>query len=133
MTQGAGQLLEIERIAATLVVQGGCDLAVDRVAEQLFGVAAAQGGKRDAGERLRSVRPLDLGREPFHPVVGAKGERDQNPRVRWPAEQPAEELDGRRVGPVEVVEDQDEWPRRREPLQQLTHRAMGAVALEREW
>ncbi len=79
------------------------------------------------------MRPLDLGSEPFHAAVGAKGERDQHPRVRWPAEQPAEELDGRRVGPVEVVEDQDEWPRRREPLQQPTHRAMGAVALEREW
>ena len=50
-------------------------------------------------------------------------------RGRRPAQQRAEQLDGRRVGPVEVVEHEHERLRRRELLEQRAHRAVAAVAL----
>ncbi len=46
-----------------------------------------------------------------------------------PPQQRAEQLDRRRVRPVEVVEHEHERPALRKGLEQRAHRAMGAIAL----
>ena len=46
-----------------------------------------------------------------------------------PAQQRADQLDGAGIGPVQVVEDQHERLARGEHLEQVAHRAVGAVAL----
>jgi hypothetical protein len=56
-------------------------------------------------------------------------QREQDRRRRRAAQQRAEQLDRRRVGPVEIVENEDERPEPGEVLEQGAHRPVAAVAL----
>ena len=53
----------------------------------------------------------------------------QHRRGRGSAQQRAQQLDRCRVGPVDVVEHEHQWRRRREPLEELADGAMAPVAL----
>ena len=75
------------------------------------------------------MRPLERGRETLRHLAGAVRQRHEHGRGRRPAQQRAEQLDRRRVGPVEVVEHEHERLRRREPLEQRAHGAVAAIAL----
>ena len=68
-------------------------------------------------------------RQPLGQLPGPHRDREQHRRGRRPLEQSAEQLDRGRVGPVDVVEDEHERPRRCEELQQLADCAVAAVAL----
>ena len=103
--------------------------AVDRGSEELVGLSSGQRRERHAGQSSRPVRVVQLRLQPRRQLFGADGERDQHPGVGWAAKQRPEELDGCRVGPVEVVEDQHQRPGCRQPFQQLADRAVGEVTL----
>ncbi len=75
------------------------------------------------------MRPLERGREPLGQLAGAKRHCHEHGCGRWPAQQRAEQLDRRRVGPVEVIEHEHERRWRREPLEEFADRTMAAVAL----
>ena len=57
------------------------------------------------------------------------GHHEQDGRVGRAAQQRREQVDRRGIGPVHVVERQHERPAHREPLEQLAHRPVRAVAL----
>ena len=75
------------------------------------------------------MRPLEGGRQPLGQQPGAHRDRQQHRCGRRPPQQRAEQLDGRRVRPVEVVEHEDERPRVGKMLEQCAHGTMAAVAL----
>ncbi len=80
--------------------------------------------------RAGAVRALERRRQTLrHPAAGDAASAIRTGGRRRAAQQRAEELDGRRVGPVEVVEDEHERLARRELLEQRTHRPVAAVAL----
>ncbi len=122
------ELLEIERVAAALLVEAAAS-TVDRVAEQLSGLGGRQRAELDAGQHAGALRPLERGRRAARAADGDGPPARGAPRGRRPAEQRAEQLDRRRVGPVEVIEHEHERLRRRELLEQRAHRAVAAVAL----
>ena len=127
--QGPEQLFQVERVAAALGVQGGRDRVLGGGSQELVRLGPGECAERDADQGLRLVRTLELGSEPRRHLLGADRERDQDRRVRWPAKQAPEELDGGRVRPVQVVEHQHQRPGGRQALQQLAYRAVRAVAL----
>ena len=55
--------------------------------------------------------------------------RDESRRCGGPAQQSAEQLDGGGVGPVEVVQHEDQRPGVRKLLEQCANRAVAAIAL----
>ncbi len=65
--------------------------------------------------------------QPWHGPGGPRRERDQVPHGRRPAQQVQDELDRGLVGPVQVVEQQDD---RAPAAEQLEQRAGGAVQVE---
>jgi hypothetical protein len=75
------------------------------------------------------VRSLEGGGKTLRGLTGAERHRNEHGRRGRPTQQRAEQLDRCRVSPVEVVKDEDERPRLREPLEQRPHRTMAAVAL----
>ncbi len=77
------------------------------------------------------MRPLERGRETLRQLAGAKRHGHEHGRGRWPAQQRAEQLDRRGVGPVEVVEHEEKRLRFRfdKLLEQGAHRAVAAEAL----
>ena len=72
---------------------------------------------------------FERGRQPFGQLPGPHRDREQHRRGRRSLQQGAEQLDGRRVGPMNVVEHEHERPVRGEALQQLADGAVAAVAL----
>ena len=108
-----GELLEIERVAAALGVEDARVDAIDRVAQQLARLVGAERAELDAGQQVRraSARSSAVDRRSGH-VARTHGQRQEHRRGRRPAEQRSEQLDRRRVGPVEVVEHEHERLRR---------------------
>ena len=129
LLRGAGELLQEERVAAALGVEHLCRVLVEVGAEELRRVLLREAAQLQARERPGAVAALERGRQPVGKLPRARGEREQHRRRGRAAEQRADQLDRRRVGPVDVVEDQHQRLRRREPLEQLPDRAVGAVAL----
>jgi hypothetical protein len=123
------QLFEVEGVAAALQVQDVRVDAVGRIAQQLSRLLDAERAELDAGELVLARRPLERGRQAVRHVARAHREREEDRRGRRPAQQRSEQLDRRRVGPVEVVEHEHERLRRRELLEQRAHGAVAAIAL----
>ena len=98
-------------------------------AEKLSSLIRRQGAELDPGQRRRTMRPLECCRKRSGVWRGRSATADQHGRRRRPAQQRAEQLDRRRVGPMEVVEHEHERPRLRELLEQRAHRTMAAIAL----
>ena len=88
-------------------------------AEQLGGLFAGEFPELDTVERAGTVGALDRCGEPTGDLARPQRQRRENRGGGRPAQQGAEQLDGRGVGPVEVVEEEDQRLRGREELEQL--------------
>ena len=125
----AGELLEVERVAATLDVEAARLDAVDGVAQQLAGLVGAEGLEVDPRQQLGAPRPLERSGEALGDVMRPHGEPQQHRRRGRPAEEGSDQLQRRGVGPVEIVEHEHERLRRPELLEQRAHGAVAAIAL----
>ena len=125
----ARELLEIERVAAALLVQGLRLGSVDGSAEKVARLGAGQRAKLDARQCRGTLSALERGREALWHLPGSHGQDDEHGRSWWSAEQGAEQLGRGRVGPVEVVEHEHKRLCRRKLLEQLPDRTVAAVAL----
>ena len=96
------KLLEIEGVAAALFIENGGLLT-----DELPSFERGQRAELDPEHRPRAIGPLNCGREALRHLVWADGQDDEDARAGRPPEQRAEKLDGRRVGPVDVVEYQN--------------------------
>ena len=96
------KLFEIKRIAAALFIENAGLLT-----EELPSFERGQRGELDPDHRPRAIGPFDCGREALCHLAWADGQDDEDARAGRPPEQRAEKLDGRRVGPVDVVEYQN--------------------------
>ena len=120
------ELLEVEGIAAAVLVEAG---RVRSVTDQLARLLGAERPELDARDRAGAVRPFDRGAEPLAHLPRSRGERDEYRRGRRSMEERAEQLDRRRIGPVDVVEHQHHRLGLRERLEQHADRPVTAVAL----
>src|SRR5438477_5939504 len=75
------------------------------------------------------MRPLERCCKTVRRLARAERCCNEHGGSRRPAQECAEQLDRRRVGPVEVVEHEYERPRLREMLEQRAHGPMAAIAL----
>ncbi len=66
-----GELLEVERVAAALLVEDGCVGGVDAFAEKLSRLGGRQSAELDPGQRRRTMRPLERGRKTLRRLAGA--------------------------------------------------------------
>jgi hypothetical protein len=123
------ELLEIERVTAALVVEHGYVGRVDLFTQKLASLDGRQSGELDAGQCCLTMRPLKGNRQTRRHLPGAHRDCHEHGCGRRPAQQGAEQLDGRRVGPVEVVEQEDERPGVGKLLEQRAHGTVAAVAL----
>ena len=126
---GPRELLEVERIAAALLVETRDLITRDDFAQQLVSLPAREGDQLEPGEAPGAIRPLQPRREPVTELPGPRCERHQDRRGRRPMQQRRQQLHRRLIAPVQVVEHQHDRLAAREQLQQRPHRAMAAVAL----
>ena len=126
VTRGPGELLEVERVAAAMTVDLRDRLRIE-IAEERRRLALAELVEHDPlDSRDGECRP-----EAVRRLSPPEREREQHGSISLPAQQRAEQLDRRAVGPVHVVEHEDERPVAREQLEQRTDRAVRAVPLVR--
>ena len=88
---GAGELLQIERVAAALPVQDRRFVTLDCITEQPTGLAARERHQLEANQRLGPVRPLDRRRQALVGLQWTRRQRDQHRRRRRPV---AKRLEG---------------------------------------
>ena len=129
MVEGPGQLQEIEGIPAALVVDERRLRVAHDGAQELSRLGLRERTEFEACQRRPAMRPLERGRETVRRLAGTKGQRDENGCHWRPAKQRAEQLDRSRIGPVEVVEDEDEGLRPRKVFEERTDRSMDAITL----
>jgi hypothetical protein len=122
--RGTGQLLEVEGVAAALLVQ-----RLHFVADKRLRFLAAERVERQALERPVAVCAVKGAVEPRGQLVGPRSEREQHPGSGGPVQQRDEQVDRCGVGPVEVVEHEHERLGGRELFEQLPDRTVGPVAL----
>jgi hypothetical protein len=122
-------LLEVERVAARLLVDLVRPRAPDAVAEQVARVLAGEAAELDPSEAVVAVGPRERGREAIGCLTRACGHHNEHGGVGRAAQQRGEQLHRRGVRPVDVVEHEHDRAAHRQPLEQLPHRAMGPVAL----
>ena len=84
--QGSGELLEVERVAAALVVQGGRGRRVDRGSEELVRLGPGHRRQGDAGEGVGAVRAVQFCLQPGRQLPRAGRECDHHPGVGWSGE-----------------------------------------------
>ncbi len=119
------QLLQVERVAAALLVE----TLVGGAPDQLPGVVGGQRTELHALGRPVPGRLFEGGDEPGRRPHRSHGEGQQYRARRPVGDQVAEQLDRRGVGPVDVVEDEDDGAADAQSLQQGPHRPVGPVAL----
>lgn len=73
--------------------------------------------------------PFERGAEPVAHLARPHPQCDQCPSCRQPPEERTDQLDRRRVRPVDVVEHEHDRPRLRERLEQGAHGAVASVPL----
>ena len=105
-----GELLEIEGVAAAVLVQGGRGRLVDGRAEELSRLDARQSAELEADESAGAARRLECGGQPLRRLPRSQRDDEEDSCVRWPAKQRAEQVDRCGVGPVDVVEHEHERP-----------------------
>ncbi len=122
----ARELLEVERVAAGLRVDRR-----GRIADQLGRLRLAQGGEL---QREHAVLSLCAGERKAQ-LVGylalARGHRKQHGRRGRPAHQRRQSVKRRRVGPVDVVQPDDQRADRRQSLEQIPQRPVRAMTIAR--
>src|SRR5204862_4505253 len=89
------KLLEIERIAAALLIENGGLLT-----NELPSFERGQRAELDLDHRSRAIGPFNCDRQALRHLVRTDGEDDEDSRGGRPPQQRAEKLDGGRVGPV---------------------------------
>ncbi len=120
------ELLEVEGIAAAVFVEAGC---VHSVADQLAGVLGAQRPQFNAHDRAGAVRPFNRRAEPLAHLSRPHRHRDEYSSRGRSMEERTEQLDRRRICPVDVVEHEYQRLGLRECLEQCANGAVAAVAL----
>ncbi len=125
---GARELLEVERVASRLFVERVRPLTHDARAEERVGCLARETTELEAGQASVTVGALERRRETFGRLARTLGQDQEDGSVGRPAQQRREQLHRRGIGPVDVVEHEHQRPAVGEPLQQLAHRPMGAIA-----
>ena len=125
--KSAGELLEVEGIAAAVVVHRRHRHRVDS-GEQLSRLCLAQRRKRDPGHGGRGQRR----RQPRRSLTRTEGQREEDRAAPPAAQQRRDQLDGGAVAPVQVVQDQHERLVIRQDAQQRRDRPMRAIALVRD-
>jgi hypothetical protein len=124
----AGELLEVQRVSAALPIDQLPLSAILDGSEQLLGLSRRERVELDPQDAVT----LRLPQRSSQPRLGLpRSQREQQQRgVRDAAvQQAAEEIDGRGVGPVEIVEREDERPLGGERLEQRVQRPEHVVAL----
>ena len=126
---GPCELLEVERITASLTVELTRFCSAEGLADELVGLL--RGESRELTRTsfpARCARSND-GRESLAQLPWPDGHRQQHRRGGRSTEERAEELHRRRIGPVDIIEQQYDGLSPREPLEEDTHGAVAAVAL----
>ena len=118
------ELVEVERVAAAVTVDG-CGRSRLEAGEQLVHLGLGERLEGDGAHHGAGKR----GGEVYGSLRAPEGEREQDRRLRSAPEERGQELDRCLVGPVEVVEHDDQWAIPREELEQLSHGPVGAVPL----
>ena len=109
IVQRAGDRLQQEGVATGGAVAGVRQPAGARVAEQVGEEeSAAVGAQRLEHEGAGAERRLAQGRQVAGAGADARQQGDR--RLAQPSRQVGEQADRRGVGPVEVVDDDQEWP-----------------------
>jgi len=80
--EGAGELLEVERVATAFREESTGLRFVHRFAEELVGFGPAERTKLDPDEAAGAVRVLERAREPLRNLAGTPGQGDENRRGR---------------------------------------------------
>ena len=117
-----GELFQIEGVAAALGVQR---VAGPLRPDQLTGLVRGQRTQFQPGR----PGPLERPGQPLGHLPRPHGDREKHRRGRRPAQQGPDQVDGPRVGPVQVVEQEDERRPGREHLQAPADGPLGPVAL----
>lgn len=125
---GAGERLQVEGVAAAGPVQLAAARPTDPGAEQLGDLVLGERRHRQPVPADGLEGRLHQRAEPGRRLGGPVGEGDQHAGARRVPDEMVEQLDGRVVGPVDVVEHQHQARRRRDLLQQVPHRAVQLVA-----
>ena len=97
--------------------------------QKLSSLDPRQSDELEASQRSLTIRPLEGDRQTLGQLPGAHRDRDEHGSGGRPAQQGAEQLDRGRVGPVEVIEHEDERPRVCQMLQKRAYRTVAAIAL----
>jgi hypothetical protein len=125
----SGELLEIERVAAAVFIQGRYLGGLEPFAQEFACLSKAQRAQRDAGEARLEVRMLQRAGQRLRNLVWTRGQCDEDRRSRRAAQESAQQLHRRRIRPVEVIEHEDQGLACREPMEQLPHGPVAAIAL----
>ena len=75
------------------------------------------------------MRAFKRGQKTLRHLLGPDRHCREDGGGRWPPQQRTQQLHGGRVGPVEVVQHQDDWPCLCKVLEQRAHRTVTAIAL----
>ena len=95
-------------VAAALLVQDGHVGPGRRVAQELSRLLGAERTELDSGQHLCALRPLERDGQTLRHLTRPYGQGEENRCGRRPAQKGSNQLDGRRVGPVEVVQHEHE-------------------------
>ena len=123
-----GELLEVEGVAAALLVERGGRLAVHAVAQQLARLRLAQGPELEPGQTAGAMGALERTRQPLGQLPRAHGDGDQRRRGGRTAQERVEQLDRAGVRPVRVVEQEHDRRRIRQDLDEPSDRPVRPVA-----
>ena len=96
----ARQLLEVERVAAALLVYRAADFG----AEELTGLVRAQRLELEASQQAGPVRPSKRTGQALRYRTRTQGQGDQHGGGRRTPQQRADQLDRAGIGPVQVVQ-----------------------------
>jgi hypothetical protein len=102
---GPGELFQVEGIYAALLIQRLGNLRLDAAAQQLLSLDPAQRPQLQALQGASPGRLLQRRGQPSRGLPRPQRQRHQHRRLRRAAQQPTQELDGGRIGPVQVVQD----------------------------
>ena len=119
------QLLQVERVPATVLVQA----LVGGATDEPPGVVGGQRAELHPLGRPVPRRLFEGGDEPGRRPHRPHGEGQQDRSGRPVGDEVAEQLDRRGVGPVDVVEHEDDRAADAQSLEQGPHRPVGAVPL----
>ena len=121
---GAVELLEVEGVAAAQVVDAVQPHCGVQPAEQPRRILLAQGAELEPLRPTLAQQRAQRRAEPRRDLSRTGGHGNEHRSLRQPAQQAGERLDGRRVGPLDVVQH-EQAPGA--PRERLEHRAHGLV------